>query len=58
MVRGIKKIPKHWRIHPHYLDRLSPLLAPHETETDFVEQAIYEMVLRREDEARRQKAAA
>jgi hypothetical protein len=44
-----RKTPKHWRIHPHYLDRMKRLLLPHQTETDFVEQAIYEKVLREED---------
>lgn len=53
-----KKIPKHWRIHPHYLERMTRLLLPHQTETDFVEDALYDKILKEEAEKGRAPASS
>lgn len=55
---GTKKERKNYRIFRHYLDRLEVLLAPHETETDFVESALHREILRREEEAKRESRQA
>jgi hypothetical protein len=49
-----RKIPKHWRIHPNYLNRMEALLEPHQTETDFVETALHAEIVRQEEAARRE----
>ena len=53
-----KKARKSYRLFTHYLDRMEALLAPHEKETEFVENALHREILRREAEAKRQGAAA
>lgn len=55
---GTKKERRNYRIFRHYLERLGVLLAPHETETDFVESALHREIMRREEEAKRGHARA
>jgi hypothetical protein len=55
---GTKKVRRDYRIFSNYLDRLELLLAPHETETAFVESALHREIMRREEEAKREQKAA
>lgn len=48
------KARKNWRITPQLLERMNKVRKPHQTETDFVEDAMYEKVLREEEAAKRE----
>jgi hypothetical protein len=51
------KARKNWRITPQLIDRMARLRKPHQTETDFVEDALYEKLVREEEAARREAKA-
>ena len=46
------KVRKNWRITPHLLERMEKVKKPHQTETDWVEDAMYEKALRDEEAMR------
>jgi hypothetical protein len=47
------KARKNWRITPQLIDRMLKVRKPHQTETDFVEDALYEKLVREEEAARK-----
>jgi hypothetical protein len=57
-IYAMAKVRKNFRITHQLLERAAKVMKPHQTETDFVEDAMYEKVLREEEEAKRGKAAA
>lgn len=53
----MQKTRKNFRITPQLLDRMERVKKPHQTETDWIEDAMYEKVVREEESARSQAAA-